>query len=209
MIKLRKSILSLVTAGLLVTLSSVTAFAQTTGGQVETFDELVSKYNLEIVTTVPKEITPLKIDSIEDADLNFSSLEKTTVAKVSEDLKESDLNLNSKKNSLMTNSMTASAITSKTVTKDAGSLNSDVSLSATCTYSTDGSTIIEISSVSSRLTGNTGNWGWSQSSYTNKILDGGRTRAITVNGTLTQYVYINGQTVKYNTSKSGYFEIYK
>lgn len=198
--KLRKSIFSMALACLLV-LPSATAFAST-NGQATTLNELINKYNLEIVTTVPEGITPLKIDSIEDADLNFAAQEEKS------DLKnESSPTINSQKSLKQANLITTNDVVSKTVTKDAGALNSDVSLSATCTYSSSGNQVVGISSVSSRLTGNTGNWGWSQSSYTSKSLDAGRTRGITVNGTLTQYVYINGQTVKYTSSKSGYFEV--
>lgn len=207
---LRKSIFSIAMAGLLIALpsGSVTAFAQSsTDGQAKTLKELINKYDLEVVTTVPEGITPLKLNSIEEADSNFSALQEKHKERVNANLKRSSAN--SQKSSKNVNSLIVkSSVTSKTVTEDAGSLNDDVSLSATCTYSTNGSIVVSISSVNSRLTGSTGNWGWSQSGYTARTLDSGITRAITVNGTLTQYVYVDGKIVKYNSSESGYFEIY-
>lgn len=200
---LRKSLFSLITAGLLIVLPSVTVFAQSnTKGQAKTLGELVNKYGLEIVTTVPEGITPLKFDSIEDADLYFAEQVENI------DLNKSNLNVNSQKSLNQANLITSRSVISKTVTENAGSLNSDVSLMAICTYSRSGHIVVGISSMRSYLIGNTGNWGWAQSGYTSKGIDGGRHRGITVTGTLTQYVYINGHTVKYTSSKEGYFEIY-
>ncbi len=106
-------------------------------------------------------------------------------------------------------SVSFAAVTSKTLTKYSGDLGNGISLNITCTYSTDGSRVLDVSSVSSNITGTTGNYTWKQNSYTVTRLDGGRTAAVKVTGTLTQYVYVNGQTKTYSSTKTGYAEFCK
>lgn len=188
-----------------VVLLGSTVFAKQ--GQVETLDQLKSKYNLEVVTDVPKGIIPIKFNSIEEADKYFA---KTVSSNASNTITPSS-DVSSTPNTLnQSGSVSPASITVKTVSKSAGYLNSSVYLNITCVYASNGSVIPAIYSVSSAIAGNTTNWGWAQTGYNaDTILDGGRTRVLRVYGTLTQYVYVNGTTVRYTSSKSGSIEIYK
>ena len=102
-------------------------------------------------------------------------------------------------------------VSSKTITSTSWEeLASGVSLSITCTYTTDGVHVFDVISLTSALTGNTSNYSWQESgSPSITRLDGNRTFGITVYGTLTQHLYVNGEEKTYSTSESGYTEFYK
>lgn len=167
-------------------------------GDVKDLKSLCDKYRLEDVSVLPEGIIPLKFNSIQDADNYFSKVEAEKAAKKEQEIKE-----------IANSPVTANAISTRSETHDVGALGSSgTSLSITCKYTVDGSTIVGVSSISSFISGNTTNYSWSQTSKSWSSLDAGETAYVTVTGQLTQYVVVNGVLKSYYTTYTRSSEFY-
>ncbi|KOY81328.1 hypothetical protein I6G82_02395 [Lysinibacillus macroides] len=181
--------------------SVVPVFANESSKTVETssittMDQLDERFNLQTITEIPEGVIPLEFDSIEEAAKYFLELENGDVT--------SDLEIN---NTTQTLEITPFYNTPITTTK-VGRFNatSAATLSATISYVAMGNGMIDLVSVKSQAQGN-GSWTWSQSSYTIKKLDGGRSIGINISGVLTNIVYVGGVLKQYKYSETVYVEI--
>lgn len=181
------------------TINAVVLASTTKTGDVKDLKSLCDKYGLEDVSVLPEGIIPLKFDSIEDADNYLSKVEAGKDAEKEQEIKERADSSKNLKNS--SDPVILGVVKTHSETHDVGVLGSSgLLLSITCKYTTDGSKIIGVSSITSSISGDTTNYSWSQTSQSWRSLDAGETASVTITGRLTQYVVIDGKKKSfYNT----------
>lgn len=185
----------------LASTSVVPAFANEQSKIVETssittMDQLDERFNLQTITEIPKGVTPLEFNSIEEATKYFLELESGNVT--------SNFEVNNTTQTIEITPFNNSAIT----TNKTGKFNatSVATLNATISYVAMGNGMIDLVSVKSQSQGN-GSWTWSQSGYTTQRLDGGRSLGINISGALTNVVYVGGILKQYTYYETVYVEI--
>ena len=188
----------LFSVALMVTIFAPSAFAEEASpgsssetSSITTLEQLDKRFNLETVTELEKGVIPLEFDSIEEA------------AKYLELLENSAQGITSSDSTVTSNQIVQpAAATSKTVTKTGSfKTTTKAKLSATISYVAMDNGMIDVVSVKSNATGD-GAWTWSQTSYLNRALDGGRSREISISGVLTQTLSVDGIIKKYPTNET-------
>lgn len=196
----------ILTIVLLIPLSSAETASRTTSvsanTNTKTLKDLTKKYGLKDAKVIPEGISPLEFNSIEEADKYLAASQKEA---------ESLLNFSSlnkednRKQERGSQSVAPNAFIAQTVTKST-STDSNVNLNVTATYLINGIRINSLHSVTSCITGNTNNMSWKQNTYTEQRLDSNRIVGVTLKGTLTKYIVVNGIKKLAPYSKTAYIE---
>ncbi|AMA73200.1 hypothetical protein ACH33_10240 [Aneurinibacillus sp. XH2] len=170
--------------------------------KVTTLEDLDRKFNLESVDVLPKGVIPLKFNSVTEADQYLSS----KYLNVSQTADNDNFSQMSESNAGNT---TGEILSTQTITKTKSTkLQGRINLDVTAVYILKNGYIYSLEKVTSDISGETTNFSWKQTSYTEKRLDANRTIALTVYGELTEYMYVNGQIRKIVTSKNVYVEFH-
>lgn len=205
--------LSVVLSALIIISASIPVFAaDKSKGML--INDLDKKYNLKIATSIPKGVTPIKFNTVEEADQFLNNLKNSpTVVNIPclETNKYLDMVKNGLKTTPTNDLMMAAAATTSAADKinqitEGPAMWMNIDMSYHYAYSTYLGTnnFTSVDKISSYLSGITIGYAWTQQNFWSNLTDYNTTANVGVSGTEEYYIFVNTTLTRFWTQTKTY-----